>query len=186
MLDLSGRTGGQFTFEVVGESYYQDALDDLCGGKCEEGHQKRIIVILSPEDDNPYDSNAVAVLSRDGEKLAHLSRADAVLFRKEMARIGRTGESLKCAGLIVGGWIRPSGDEGSYGLRLRLSFPLREPAGVGASRQTAKGGCLGSLVMMCLLVAAILLIPNNESGRVHDAAFAVCAAVSGEDAWRCE
>ena len=29
--------GGK-TVQVVGESYYQDALDVICGGKCEEGH----------------------------------------------------------------------------------------------------------------------------------------------------
>ncbi len=30
--------GGQVV-QVVGESYYQDALDAICGGKCEDGHQ---------------------------------------------------------------------------------------------------------------------------------------------------
>jgi len=36
--------GRGFTFEIVGESYCQDALNRLCGGKCEEGHKLLTVV----------------------------------------------------------------------------------------------------------------------------------------------
>jgi hypothetical protein len=40
--------GGK-TVQVVGESYYQDALDAICGGKCDEGYQLMCQAELRPE-----------------------------------------------------------------------------------------------------------------------------------------
>jgi hypothetical protein len=67
--------GGE-SVEVVGDSYYQDALDAICGGKCEDGHQLMCRAELRPEPDNEYDKRAVGVYV-DGRKVGHLNRADA-------------------------------------------------------------------------------------------------------------
>jgi hypothetical protein len=58
------------TVQVVGESYYQDALDVICGGKCEEGHQLMCQAELRPEPDNEYDKHAVGVYV-DGQKVGY-------------------------------------------------------------------------------------------------------------------
>jgi hypothetical protein len=58
--------GGK-TVQVVGESYYQDALDAMCGGKCEEGHQLMCQAELRPEPNDEYDKRAVGVYV-DGRK----------------------------------------------------------------------------------------------------------------------
>ena len=52
--------GGE-TVQVVGESYYQDALDAICGGKCDEGHHLMCEAELRPEPNNEYDRRAVGV-----------------------------------------------------------------------------------------------------------------------------
>jgi hypothetical protein len=55
---------GEFLTEVVGESNYQRALETICGGRCEEGHNKHVVATLVLEDSNRHDSNAVRVDSR--------------------------------------------------------------------------------------------------------------------------
>lgn len=124
MITLAG--DGSFSHEVVGESFYQDALNDLCGGKCEDGHEMECLAILRPEPDNPYDSNAVAILIR-GRKVAHLDRESAKRFNGEMRAMGATQGC--CRALVNGGWYRPGrrgqADEGHYGVELDLVWPLR-------------------------------------------------------------
>lgn len=119
---------GGFSQETVGESFYQPALDTLCGGKCEEGHEHECRAILQPEPDNPHDDQAVAVLVR-GRKVAHLARADARKFRVQMANLGSPGDGGECAAIITGGWLRSrktgATEEGHYGIALDLSWPLR-------------------------------------------------------------
>jgi hypothetical protein len=53
--------GGGFEVRVVGESYYQDALTAIVGGKGPESVRIPTQATLVPEPDNPYDPNAVAV-----------------------------------------------------------------------------------------------------------------------------
>lgn len=118
---------GDFAQEVVGESFNQDALDAICGGKCEEGHDLECVATLQPEPTNPYDKNAVAVLIR-GRKVAHLSRSDALAFHRDMRRLGAAGLPATCAARINGGWSRKrrngAAHEGHYGVELDLEWPL--------------------------------------------------------------
>ncbi|MGE0408731.1 MAG: HIRAN domain-containing protein [Amphiplicatus sp.] len=106
---------GSFDTEVVGESHYQDALDAICGGKCEDGHELCIEAVLAHEPQNRHDRNAVAVLI-EGRKVGHLSRPDAKKFRQ------RGLSSVQTQAMVVGGWRRRNGDEGHYGVR--LDFPV--------------------------------------------------------------
>ncbi len=119
---------GEFSQEIVGESFYQKALDAICGGKNEDGHFIECEATLTPEPNNRYDTNAVAVVIRRSI-VGHLDRATAVKFHKHMNALGASGASAKCKAAIVGGWLRsvPADEnpEGHYGVKLDLVWPLR-------------------------------------------------------------
>ena len=110
---------GSFALEIVGESFYQDALENITGGKTEDGHEMEVEALLNYDDDNPYDNKAIAV-SVEGEIVGYLSRKLARQFRDRMEETGCPGESAVCKALIVGGWDRGNGDEGHFGVRLDL------------------------------------------------------------------
>jgi hypothetical protein len=112
--------GGK-TVQVVGESYYQDALDAICGGKCEEGYQLMCQAELRPEPDNEYDKRAVGVYV-DGRKVGHLSREEARRCQSALLALCSQGRRPMCDALITGGWFRGPGDEGHYGIRLDLDW----------------------------------------------------------------
>lgn len=104
---------GSYSFEIVGESVYQDALLAICGSKTERGHEHYCLATLKPEPRNPHDRNAVAVFIL-GKRVGYLSRDDAVAFKKHHK------SSRKVDAVIVGGWSRSGGDEGYFGVRLDL------------------------------------------------------------------
>lgn len=109
----------------VGESHYQDAYAKVCGPKTEQGHLQHVTVTLVPEPENPYDGNAVAIYV-EGEKLAHLPKAEAAAYQPMILGLVRKGTTVQCRGVIRGGWARKGGkDEGGYGILLALSAPER-------------------------------------------------------------
>eukprot|EP00873_Tetraselmis_striata_P031941 jgi/Tetstr1/452205/TSEL_039241.t1 len=84
---------GSFEFDIVGESHYQDALDAICGGKCEEGHELECVALLRREPHNKHDPNAIDVMI-NGRKVDHLSRTDAraisELAIQDLRQVSRT------------------------------------------------------------------------------------------------
>ena len=70
--------GGEFPLEVHGESFHQAALRSLVQSHRPEIVDDRIIatfmVGLMREPTNPYDADAVAVVSLTGEQLGHVPR----------------------------------------------------------------------------------------------------------------
>lgn len=104
---------GEFEFDIVGESFYQDALDQICGGKLPEGHDHECVAYLVPEPDNPHDANAVAVYI-DNLKVGHVP--SYATPRMAAALAGRT---VTVDAMIIGGWTSDSGD-GHYGVKLDL------------------------------------------------------------------
>lgn len=121
--------GDDFDFEIVGEANYQQALDNLCAGKCEEGHELEATVQLCFQDDNPYDENAVVVLI-NRSVVGYVPRDKAASFRTEILKINPHERPVVCHAIIVGGWLRDDGHEGHYGVRLSLAQPLRERIGL--------------------------------------------------------
>jgi len=109
---LSG--AGDFDFNIVGESYRQDEIAAVAGGRTEDGVRLETHADLSPEANNPHDANAVAV-SIDGHHVGYLSRADAIQYR---TRFGT--RKAMCGALIVGGWDRGGRDRGHFGVRLDI------------------------------------------------------------------
>ena len=70
---------GTFEIEVVGESHYQEALVQICGGRSEESARFVTTAVLVLDDDNPYDAKAVRV-EIDGHAVGHMSRENARQF----------------------------------------------------------------------------------------------------------
>ncbi len=52
---------GDLEIELVGESHYQDALENITGGKTEDGHEMEKDALLIHNDENPYDNQAVVI-----------------------------------------------------------------------------------------------------------------------------
>ena len=105
-----------FDFEIVGESFYQDNLSKIVGGKTFDGHDEQVEAVLYPERNNPYDKNAVAVKIQN-RQVGHLSKADASIYRKHFKTKKKYVEAI-----IVGGWDRKNGDEGHFGVKLDFSL----------------------------------------------------------------
>lgn len=88
--------GGNFNQAVVGESSYQGELLEIAG-LGEVRHD--CMAVLVQEDQNQFDSNAVAIYI-DDRKVGYLSRTDAKRYRKNKAHGGAHGV---CPAVIVGG-----------------------------------------------------------------------------------
>ena len=116
--------GRGYTVEVVGEVHRQDALNAICGGKCEDGHDLKTTAQLLLIDDNPYDPNAVGVFI-NSELVGYIPRDAARHVRAEVIGLSPDERPVTCDAKIVGGWDRGDGDEGHYGVKLSLSNPMR-------------------------------------------------------------
>lgn len=106
---------GSYNFDIVGEASYQNALDQLAGGKTDAGVHVQKFATLIMEKNNPFDRNAVRV-DIEGQTVGYLSRAHAVRFRKTINR-----SHCVAPALITGGWTR-AGSKGNYGVKLNFKF----------------------------------------------------------------
>jgi hypothetical protein len=116
--------GRGFTFEIVGEASHQEALDAICGGKCEDGHNIQVVAQLCFQEDNPHDPNAIVVLI-NGKVVGYVPRYLAPDMREAILKLRPEERPVTCDGKVVGGWLRDEDDEGHYGVKLSLSQPLR-------------------------------------------------------------
>jgi hypothetical protein len=117
--------------EVKGEASYQGVLESIAGPKNPEGYNFLVQAVLVREPDNPYDSSAIAVYAmspRDATavKVGHIPRDKAALLTPAIERKNAEGRHVALEGYIRGGWLRPGGDEGKYGIWL-----LYDPADFG-------------------------------------------------------
>jgi len=85
--------------EVVGESFYRDALLAATGRRGNEYVRHPVVAALIREPDNAYDPNAVGVWV-EGRKVGHLSVADAIEYQGALLRLGANGKVLACDALI--------------------------------------------------------------------------------------
>jgi hypothetical protein len=113
------RGPGTYSFEIVGESHYQAALEKICGGKSEEGHRKIVQATLIHDDNNPYDNKAIRV-EIDGMTVGHFSRQNAREYRERLKEAGHPGITATCSAMIVGGWDRGGNDKGHFGVKLDI------------------------------------------------------------------
>jgi hypothetical protein len=110
-IELNGP--GAFAVDVVGVSQYQRVIE----AAAEEGAIVSATLIL--EDSNPYDDQAVAV-HLNGQRAGYLSRANARLYRADLAAAGEPRLIVRCKAKIVGGFETQSGERAHFGLKLDL------------------------------------------------------------------
>jgi hypothetical protein len=101
---------GHETLEVVGESYRQEALWRIVGGRTSEPVRYETVAELVPDPSNGYDENAIEVRI-DGTLVGYLSRQDAVIYRPGLVLLRENSASGRVAfhAVIVGGGPRPDG-----------------------------------------------------------------------------
>ena len=123
---------GGASLEVVGESFYQENLWRLAGGRRnpEERVRVPVLAVLVPEADNPYDPNSVAVWV-NGLQVGYLSRDNARRYRPGLLALQRKhGPLIALRGVIVGGGMRADGP-GQLGVFLNhdpADFELEPPS----------------------------------------------------------
>jgi hypothetical protein len=114
---------GDFETDVVGESYYQDALAEIAGPKTKSGVDLEVKARLVPEPDNPHDAKAVAVYIQ-GRKVGHLPRDMAAEWVETLTRRGDPRRIVEVDANITGGWLRERRgggiSEGSFGVTLDI------------------------------------------------------------------
>jgi hypothetical protein len=101
---------GSKTLEVVGESFQQDELWALVGGRCVERVSEDIVAVLVPDPHNPYDANAIEVRI-NAKPVGHLSRTHAAAYLPGLhAQMQRSdGAHVALSGVIAGGGQRENG-----------------------------------------------------------------------------
>ena len=99
---------GAYDLDVVGESYYQDALVRIAGPHTEDGRRVKVAAVLYLEPDNPHDRNAIRV-EINGATVGHIPRDLAGELRKELIGQGaRSGDRIGVDAIIVGGRVGES------------------------------------------------------------------------------
>jgi hypothetical protein len=119
LADLAG--DGAFALAVVGESYYRQNFDRVCGKKADGADNLIVAAVLVCEATNPHDPNAVRI-DVSGLPLGHLSRAMARKYRTRLAALKLDERPRSCRGMVRGGWDRGGDDRGEYGIRLDLDL----------------------------------------------------------------
>jgi len=141
---------GAYEQPIVGEASYQAALEDLCGGRTDHGHQKVAEAELGLEDDNPHDNHAVRV-AIEGRTVGYLNREDARRYRARLREAGLDAPVATCAAVIVGGWDRGGGDRGHFGVRLDIDL---DGADFLAPTPSAESGIRGYYTLLEAMRAA--------------------------------
>ena len=128
-----------YDVDVVGESFYQPALDEIAGGRTTEGCVKREhVAALVPEPQNPYDKQAVAVLI-EGRLVGHLSREDARAYAVVIRRCRDADRYPAVRATLTGGWDRGADDHAHIGVKLALGKPASMLAALAEKARTITG-----------------------------------------------
>lgn len=113
----------EYGTHVVGESHYQPALRAIASGQQNDYEAIQVRAVLIPDDDNPYDKNAVRV-EISGMQVGHLSREDAKRYRA-LEKKGYGMVPAECAAAITGGFTMDNGQKASFGVIVCIP-PLEE------------------------------------------------------------
>ena len=105
--------------DVVGESYCQDALEYICGGRTQYDVYKRVKATLIPEDGVPFDDNAVRV-EIEGRTVGYLNKSESKQYRERLRDAGFWGILTTCRATVLGGGEPRDDYMGYYGVSLQL------------------------------------------------------------------
>jgi hypothetical protein len=132
----------EFAMEVKGESYHQEAIQELVAASRIEQTSPdachcEFPVIVFHERKNAYDANAVAVSSLTGVPLGHLPRQVAAQFAPVLDRI-ETHALVRCSARAYGRLVgRPHG--WNFGIWLDLPTASELSEAIGSLDPTALG-----------------------------------------------
>ena len=93
----------EFNLDIVGESHYLRTLQQVKSSVKDYRGAGYIDVILAREPDNPFDGNAIKVMTTDLETIGYLSRAKAKRYQKAFDVWANEGYLIKCQAKLVGG-----------------------------------------------------------------------------------
>ena len=124
---------GKYQQQIVGESHYQEQLDFLAS-IYDDGLIETVDLFL--EDHNAQDSNAVTIVI-EGEDVGHLSREDALKYRKKIKELGHPVAIGICPAKLIGGHQLRSGEQASRGITLDLDIDSLTILEVGHTRDVA-------------------------------------------------
>lgn len=108
---------GRYSVEVVGESFYEKSFKKLVKRfkPSDRDEEAWVNAVLRLDDNNPHDSNAVAVLI-EGLQVGHLSRDMAVSYRAWLKRaFGKAKSELSVPARLYFG-----GEDGLFSVSLDL------------------------------------------------------------------
>lgn len=109
---------GNDDLEVVGESFYQDNLWGLVGGRTgKRVRREGVTAVQVAEHDNRYDANAISVWV-DGFKVSHLSRDDAVRLRPGLLGLQQKHGKAIALSVVITGSGADEGRTGTLGVFL--------------------------------------------------------------------
>lgn len=104
---------GVYTVDVVGESQFQDVLEAICGKRSPEGENRFVtasLVINQDEIEAQINNRTIGFLRE--QVTPH--------FIKKLKQAGYPKVNVICDANIRGGWVRPDGSTGHYGVWLDL------------------------------------------------------------------
>jgi hypothetical protein len=139
---------GKFACDIVGESYYQDNLEIISGGRTYDGVDVKKTARVIFDNLNPYDEKAIRI-EIDNMTVGHLSRMAARDYRGQVQKMGAEGRTGTCAARIVGGWKRGPDDIWKFGVKLDIPVAKSKPAWRGLL------SC--SLVFIIIIIVGIII-----------------------------
>ena len=108
---------GDYALEVKCEGRHQATLERLAARKPDQVCEVPCRATLVPEQDR------VSVTIK-GETVGQLQNDVAPAFLIQAERLGLQA-SVACDAMIVGGWCGHDGEEGTFGVKLDLVWPVR-------------------------------------------------------------
>jgi hypothetical protein len=94
-------SSGRFDYEVVGESFHQEAIHTVVNLNQQNGGlYTRAVATLTPENDNEFDDKSVAIRINN-LLVGHMSSEDARSFRRRLSLEGLAGQITICDAQIV-------------------------------------------------------------------------------------
>lgn len=112
---------GRYAVAVVGESKYTKNFQRICGPRSVDGVNMKVSALLTFEDGNKFDDQAVRVSIKD-YTVGYLPQASARDFRRAVAGVGLLGSRVfECDAVIRGSWDDERGRISNY--RVSLDLP---------------------------------------------------------------
>lgn len=124
---------GQYSVDVVGESFAREALADIAKNPAGQRALVFCVATLIPQPNNPYDRNAIAV-SISGRAIGHLSHESAKSYCERLRDLDKENESFVAFAVISGGLITQE-RQYDYSVQLDIASGMNvDQSGDDASR----------------------------------------------------